>query len=72
MVSSRRVQISWKEVRKMNPREEALFKIAHQTIEEIDRLIATLQRLKFEFLLRLGYVNHDATIEQELTDTEGG
>jgi len=56
----------------MNPREEALFKIAHQTIEEIDRLIATLQRLKFEFLLRLGYVNHDATIEQELTDTEGG
>ena len=56
----------------MNPREEALFKIAHQTIEEIDRLIATLQRLKFELLLRLGYINLDVTIEQELTDTEGG
>jgi len=56
----------------MNPREEALFKIAHQTIEEIDRLIAALQRLKFELLLKLGYVNLDATIEQELTDTEGG
>jgi len=56
----------------MNPREEVLFKIAHQTIEEMDRLIAALQRLKFEFLLRLGYVNHDATIEQELTDKEGG